>query len=165
MAKHDNTRQALLDGLKLGPTILEDFISEVPEEQLHRKRGEGFWSLYEHVEHLALTQLMLYKRLQRFVKEKRPEFVPYFPDEEEDRGEKKVKPVAEILSVYRRWRDKQVELIENADAALWEKTAIHPEYDRYGFKILVRHILLHDSFHLYRMEELWLARDEYLTEL
>jgi hypothetical protein len=160
----DNAHRALLEGLKLGPRILEDFVGGISEALLHRKRRERFWSLYEHVEHLALTQLMLFKRLERFVKEERPQFVPYFPEEEEPR-EKKIKPVTEILSVYRRWRDKQVALIEGADASLWEKSAVHPEYEQYGFTILVRHILLHDSFHLYRMEELWLARDEYLTEM
>jgi uncharacterized damage-inducible protein DinB len=164
MPNSNNARQSLIEGLKLGPQILEDFVLGIPEDQLHRKRGEGFWSLYEHVEHLTLTQLVLYKRLERFVQEDRPEFVPYFP-EEEDQREKQIKPVADILSAYRHWRNKQVQLIEGGGTALWEKTAIHPEYEQYGFKILVRHILLHDSFHLYRMEELWLTRDEYLTEL
>jgi hypothetical protein len=83
MPNPDNARRSLIEGLKLGPGILEDFVSGIPEGQLHRKRGEGFWSLYA----------------------------------------------------------------------------------QYGFKILVRHILLQASFHLYRMEELWLARDEYLTEM
>ena len=165
MLKPTKDHKTLIEGLKLGPQILEDFVLGIPEDQLQRKRGEGFWSLYEHIEHLALTQLMLYKRLELFIEEERPEFVPYFPDEKEEKGEQKIKPVADILAMYRRWRDKQVQLIESGDAALWEKTAIHPEYEQYGFKILVRHILLHDSFHLYRMEELWLARDEYLTEL
>jgi hypothetical protein len=166
MGVDENARRALTQGLKLGPRILEDFVEGISETQLHRNRGEGFWSLYEHVEHLAVTQLMLCKRLERFVKEERPEFEPYFPDEgEQQRREKKTKPAADILAVYRRWRDKQVALIEGADASLWEKTAIHPEYEQYGFKILVRHILLHDSFHLYRMEELWLSRDEYLMEM
>jgi uncharacterized damage-inducible protein DinB len=159
-----HTDLALVEGLKLGPDILEDFLSGIPDEQLRRRRGEGFWSLYEHAEHLAVTQLMLFKRLERFVKEDRPEFVPYFPDKEE-RREKKAKPVGEIVQAYRRWREKQLRLIQGGDMALWEKTAIHPEYEQYGFKILVRHILLHDSFHLYRMEELLLARDEYLTEM
>ena len=165
MSNPDNIHQALINGLKLGPPILEDFVLGIPEQRLHRKRGEGFWSLYEHVEHLALTQLMLYKRLELFVKEDHPEFMPYFPEDKEDKQEKKTKPIIDILSTYRRWRDKQIQLIESGDDALWEKTAIHPEYEQYGFKILVRHILLHDSFHLYRMEELWLTRDDYLSKM
>jgi uncharacterized damage-inducible protein DinB len=163
MSHPNKAHEELIEGLKIGPKILEDFVSGIPEAQLHRRRREGFWSLYEHAEHLAIVQLMLYKRLERFVKEERPEFVPYFPDEQEEKKEKKIKPIADILSSFARWRDKQVKLIESGDAALWEKTAIHPEYEQYGFKILVRHILLHDSFHLYRMEELWLSKDEYLS--
>lgn len=162
MSHPNKAHEELIEGLKIGPKILEDFVSGIPEAQLHGRRREGFWSLYEHAEHLAIVQLMLYKRLERFVKEERPEFVPYFPDEQEEKKEK-IKPIADILSSFARWRDKQVKLIESGDAALWEKTAIHPEYEQYGFKILVRHILLHDSFHLYRMEELWLSKDEYLS--
>jgi hypothetical protein len=165
MSESEKIRMVLIRGLQAGPALLEDFVAQIPEADLHKRRREGFWSLYDHIEHLALTQLMLYKRLRRFIKEKQPEFVPYFPDQQEEKNEKKTKPVAEILSAYRRWREKQVQLIESADDSIWEKTAIHPEYKQYGFKILVRHILLHDSFHLYRMEELWLAQDQYLTEL
>ena len=64
MSNPENARQAIIEGLKLGPGILEDFVYGISPEQLQRKRGEGFWSLYEHVEHLALTQLMLYKGLE-----------------------------------------------------------------------------------------------------
>ena len=165
MSNPDNIYQTLIDGLKLGPQILEDLISGIPANQLKRKRGKGIWSLYEHVEHLALTQLMLYKRLERFLREEHPEFVPYFPQETAEQVDEEVKPISDILSTYRRWRDKQLRLIEGGDDALWEKTASHPEYEQYGFKILIRHILLHDSFHLYRMEELWLTRDEYVTKM
>jgi hypothetical protein len=165
MSHPDKAHEELIEGLKLGPKILRDFVTEIPEAKLHNRRGDGFWSLYQHVEHLAIVQLMLYKRLERFVKEERPEFVPYFPDKEKEKKERKSKPIAEIVSSYTRWRDMQVKLIESGGGKLWEKTAIHPEYEQYGFKILVRHILLHDSFHLYRMEELLLSKDEYLTEM
>ena len=165
MDRKTGIREALVQGLKQGPVLLEDMVSGIGAEELQHRRREGFWSLYEHIEHLAVTQLMLFKRLERFGKEEHPEFVPYFPDKEESKEEKKPKPVADILAGYRRWREKQVQLIEAGGDDLWSKTATHPEYEHYGFKILVRHILLHDSFHLYRMEELLLTRDEYLTEL
>ncbi len=39
------------------------------------------------------------------------------------------------------------------------KTAVHPEYERNGFELLVRHIALHDGMHLARIEDLWLLED------
>jgi hypothetical protein len=165
MSATRQAREELIQGLRIGPRLLEDFVSAVPEAELYRSRKEGFWSLYEHAEHLAVTQAMLHGRLERFFSEERPEFVPYFPDEQEPKGEKKRNPIADILTTFARWRDRQVELIERADEKTWRKQAVHPEYERYGFKILVGHILLHDGFHLYRMEELWLTRDEYLRPI
>jgi hypothetical protein len=165
MSTTSQAREELIQGLRLGPGILEDFVTRVPAQELYRSRKEGLWSLYEHAEHLAATQVMLHRRLERFLSEERPEFVPYFPDEQEPKAEKANKPIAGILSIFARWRGRQVELIEGADEKIWQKKAVHPEYEQYGFEILVRHILLHDGFHLYRMEELWLARDEYLKPL
>jgi hypothetical protein len=41
----------------------------------------------------------------------------------------------------------------------WKNRARHPEYDEYTPYIMARHVLLHDNLHMYRMEELWMARD------
>ncbi len=56
-----------------------------------------------------------------------------------------------------------MELLSKLDKSVWEKTATHPEYEHYSLYILARHILIHDHWHMYRMEELWLTRDDYLT--
>jgi len=45
------------------------------------------------------------------------------------------------------------------------KETSRPEYENYSLFILVRHILMHNHWHMYRMEELWLTRDAYLTKL
>jgi hypothetical protein len=55
--------------------------------------------------------------------------------------------------------------LEAADGSTWQKTGIHPEYELYSLSILGRHILMHDFWHMYRIEELWLTRDAYLTKL
>ena len=169
-----NTR-ALLDGLKAGPAVLADFVSSIPQDRLKYRRGSA-WTILEHVEHLAQTQEMLFGRLERFISEDRPVFVPFFPEDEPDgqeagepdglRIDASAAPAATAaVERFRTWRGRQVALLENASDDVWRREAEHPEYERYGFSILVRHILLHDSFHMYRMEELWLTKDEYLTEL
>jgi hypothetical protein len=68
------------------------------------------------------------------------------------------------LDQFTRYRYKQLLLLESADHITWKKTATHPEYEAYSLYILTRHVLMHDYWHMYRMEELWLTRDVYLTK-
>lgn len=74
-------------------------------------------------------------------------------------------PTDESLQKFSLWRGRQVELIESLPAEVWRRIGSHPEYTQYSLSILIRHILMHDHWHMYRMEELWLTNDEYLTVL
>ncbi len=156
----------LLESLRRTPRILSEFTQAIPEDKLDVRRGEGFWTVTEHVSHLAQVQPMLLERFERFINEDHPEFVPYIP------GGAKREPntpppmsTASALDQFARHRDKQLLLLESTDEAAWKKTATHPEYDTYSLYILTRHVLMHDYWHMYRMEELWLTRDAYLTKL
>ena len=73
----------LLDGLNRAPKVLTAFVSTISEEKMDRRRGDDFWTIAEHVSHLAQVQPMLMERIRRFLDEDRPEFVPYIPGEEE----------------------------------------------------------------------------------
>ncbi len=156
----------LLKALSQTPKILSEFVQSIPEEKLDLRRGEGFWTVAEHISHLAQVQAMLLKRFERFMNEDHPEFVPYIPgkaNEEPDTPPRMA--TASALDQFARYRDKQLLLLENADDITWKKTATHPEYEAYSLYILTRHVLMHDYWHMYRMEELWLTRDAYLTKL
>jgi uncharacterized damage-inducible protein DinB len=155
----------LLEGLKRSPRILTEFIRAVPEDKLHRRRGEGFWTIAEHADHLANAQIMLFDRLQRFMAEDHPVFTPFVPGNGEDRITPAPMETAAALDQFAWYRERQLLLLENADIVTWQKRATHPEYDHYSLHILVRHMLMHDFWHMYRMEELWLTGDAYLTKL
>ncbi len=159
-------KQSLLDGLAQAVTILSEFVATIPPDKMDLRRGEGFWTLNEHVSHLADVQPMLYERLERFVAEAAPVFVPFMPDEDDqaDSGPPNM-PKDAALTQFADYRQRQLDLLEQAESGTWQKTATHPEYAHYSFYILVRHILMHDHWHMYRMEELWLTHDEFLTEL
>lgn len=154
----------LKDGLENNVRILNSFVRSIPEDALLKRRRPDLWTVAEHVEHLAEAQSMLYDRLEAFQNISQPRFEPYFPDDDA------AAPPASgpidiegVLQQFARWRGKQVLLIDSMDAAAWQKRAEHPEYRDYSLYILVRHILMHDHWHLYRMEELWLTREAYLT--
>jgi uncharacterized damage-inducible protein DinB len=156
----------LLEVLRRTPKVLSEFAKTIPDDKLEWRRGEDFWTIGEHVSHLARVQPMLLERIQRFMREERPEFVPYLPGEDEDEPDApEPLDVSDALDQFEQHRKEQLSLLEEAAENIWQRQALHPEYDRYSFYILIRHILMHDYWHMYRMEELWLTRDAYLTKL
>jgi uncharacterized damage-inducible protein DinB len=154
----------LIDSLESNSDILERFIQQISEDSLHRKRGEGIWTVHEHLHHLALVQPVMFKRIRLFKNGGKPVIKPYVPGPEEEKERTVKRPVAELVRTFRDWRNKQVELARSCGPEAWEKTGEHPEYDQYSLEILLRHILAHDGWHMYRMEEIWLAKDEVLTK-
>ena len=155
----------LLDSLGRSGAILSEFVKAIPAAKMDLRRGEGFWTIAEHVSHLAQVQPMLLERLQRFMDEDRPEFVPFIPGDGEAEDFPPAMELNAALESFARQRKNQIALLEKADDTDWQKAGIHPEFELYSLYILVRHILMHDHWHMYRMEELWLARDAYLTKL
>jgi hypothetical protein len=73
--------------------------------------------------------------------------------------------VKELLQKYCELRDEQIQLIKNTTKDIWKKEGVHEEYKKYTFEILVRHAILHDSFHMWRMEELWIENENLIKEL
>ena len=161
---HDITD--LLDTLSRSPKILAQFVRSIPEHKLDLRRGEGFWTIAEHVSHLAQVQPMLLQRFERFMDEVHPEFVPYIPGGDKEESDTPPRMNMEsALEQFASYRTRQIQLLERVDDATWKKTATHPEYEEYSLYILTRHALMHDHWHMYRMEELWLTKDAYLTRL
>ena len=69
----------LLEGLRRTPRVLAEFVKAIPEDRLDVRRGEGFWTIAEHVSHLAQVQPVILERFQRFMHEDHPAFVPTSP--------------------------------------------------------------------------------------
>jgi uncharacterized damage-inducible protein DinB len=159
-------RRDILEGLRRTPKVLSEFVKAVPEDKMDLRRGKDFWTIAEHVSHLAQVQPMLLGRIERFMNEDHPEFVPYVPGNDED--EPATPPRMDMIAALEQFahdRNEQIVVLEDADNISWQKAATHPEYEQYSLYILVRHILMHDYWHMYRMEQLWLTKDGYLTKL
>ena len=54
-------------------------------------------------------------------------------------------------------RKKVIDISNNLDKSIWNKEADHPEYKVYTPYVMLRHLLMHDHYHMYRIEELWLT--------
>lgn len=174
---------ALVETLRAAPDVLADLVRSVPAGRLDVRRRPHFWTIRDHIVHLADVQPMLLGRIERFRDEEHPSFIPFIPDDAEaddgeggepesageppDGGARSTEPqsVEAAVEAFRECRDRQIRLIESLSAEVWERRASHPEYSLYSTSILIRHIAMHDHWHMYRVEELWLTRDEFLTEV
>jgi uncharacterized damage-inducible protein DinB len=161
----EQTVKTILHALEGSMTIFPNLLRSIPAESLDTKRREGFWSLREHAAHLAEVQPMALERMRRILTEDVPEFVPFIPDQEAKADKPPLPPVEEIITSFKSGRKQQLDMLKNASPEDWKRTAVHPEYEQYGLFIFARHTLMHDHWHMYRMEELWLTRDEYLSRL
>jgi uncharacterized damage-inducible protein DinB len=156
-------KKVLLRSLKDNKAILRQFLESMTEEEIHRKIKD-YWTIYEHLEHLVETQQVILKRIELFIREAAPTLVPYTPDKA---PEAKSSPpsTAQLLDQFDKWRDKQLDLVKNSKKETWKKSGTHPEYTRYSFEILLRHALVHDSFHMARIEQLWIMKEEFIMPL
>ncbi len=154
----------LIDSLEMSAAVLERFVKQIPEFKMDRDRGEGVWTVREHLHHLALVQPVMFKRFRMFKNDEKPVIQAYFPDEREEKERTQKRTADELVAVFKDWRARQVELIRSCGPEVWLKTGTHPQYDLYTFEILIRHVLTHDGWHMYRMEEIWLAKDGALTK-
>jgi len=153
-------REKLFANLEGNITILNDLIGKISDAEIMKRRREDVWSIYEHLEHVSGAQVMLYRRIEMFLNEEKPVIAPFVPA---DKPEVKIiRPVKQLLDTFAKYRLMQIAAAQKAPESVWEKRAVHPEYTDYSFDTLMRHAYLHDSYHMYRIEELWLQRDEFL---
>lgn len=153
-------KETYIQSLKHSITILRDFAEKMtPEEIQYRVRD--FWTIGEHIEHLADTQTIMLERMKQFAAEEHPAMVPFVPSDER----KTFRSVEEALSEYSSVRHAQIELLESLDDSCFQRKADHPHYKRFTLDILVRHAISHDGIHLWRMEELWNLPEDKITEM
>ncbi len=155
-------REALFATFSGIPDILEAYFRNIQEEYLDRKRGESVWTIKEHLYHLAGVQELMYHRILTIKTEENPAIRPYFPVNEPNRASL-FPSVEAAFNHYRDWRRKQTEVLRGLTEMEFNKEAVHDEYIRYNIPILVNHIISHDYWHMYRIEELWLTKDEYFS--
>jgi len=159
MAKNE-----LLSALSSLPNIASNYFENIPEESLDVRRLPTAWTIREHLYHIAGIQAMLLARLDLMYREPQPVIVPYFPDKETEKLSQWTS-ASEALARYRELRAAQLAVFEKSTDEVFSRPARHAEYQDYSMGVLLHHMVFHEYWHLYRIEELWLTKDEYLTEL
>ncbi len=146
------------------PGLLEDLLAEVPVELLKERRIKGKWSIHEHAVHLPEAQTMIIERFKRFQREKNPEFIPYLPGDTVSDDYLIDLDLQASLKKFRIGRKKMIDLLKDFSVEDWTNEGKHPEYNQINPLLWLRHVMMHDHFHMYRIEELWLTTSDYLRK-
>jgi len=142
------------------PIVFTEFLALIPDDKLDRKRGDPVWTIREHFYHLVDVQEMLLGRILKIKNETNPLIEAFFPENEEISA---YVDINEALTSYRTLREKQYNVVKNLSKKELEKRGIHKGYELYTIPVIVRHMIAHEYWHMYRMEEIAFIRDEFFN--
>ena len=146
--------ETILYALTETPRLLKELITEIDPELYKEKIITGKWTIHEHATHIAVGDIYGFqKRINDFKQEGKPIFKPLSGDNFDDNFFIKLdlkKTVYDFFEI----RQRTIELAKKFDSNDWNKLAIHPEYKTYTPYIMLRHLLMHDHNHLYKIEDM-----------
>ncbi len=154
-----NELKKIVTNLKYSPLFLENLIYNISEEVLKTRRKKNRWSAHEHACHVCIGEkYSFHKRFKLFQNEENPIFEPVSGNDFPDDFYLNLN-ISDCLNEFKLLRDKTIKLIKKSNGELLHKNASHPEYIKYTPLIMIKHLLMHDYFHFYHIEELLLARE------
>lgn len=148
--------------LEKTPRLLQELIQEIPTELLKEQRIPNKWSIHEHACHLAIVDHLFFARFALFRLEEKPEIKPYLPGTNTPQDELLSMDLVEKLAEFPSLRDNLIEEIKALSEKDWNKQGDHEEYTLFTPAIMLRHLMIHDHFHMFRIQQLWLTKAEYL---
>ncbi len=148
--------------LEKTPSLLRELILEIPLSQHKLARIPGKWTIHEHACHLVVVDLVMQARFEKFHKDAFPEFRPYLPGAQSPALPLLEMDLEEKLSIFPENRQNLIHSIRQLRVEDWNKKAIHPEYLDYSAGHLLRHLMMHDHLHMFRIQQLWLTQDAFL---
>ena len=150
---------ALIAALENAPGVIIPLIREVPPQYLKRRPSPTKWSAYVHACHLSGTVGPFLERLDLMLSDPAPLIRSIINSPEVESGALLSVDLDESLERYVRERASLVKRLKELSEEDWQRTAEHEAFSHYSVWIMFRHLLNHEMFHAYRIEELLLKKD------
>ena len=146
--------ETIISALIETPRLLKELISEIDSKIYKEKIINGKWSIHEHATHIAVSDIYGFqKRLSDFKQKEKPIIEPLSGDNFEKNFFMEL-DLKKSLDDFFEIRQTTIELAKAFNKNDWNKLAIHPEYKTYTPYIMLRHLLMHDHNHLYKIEDM-----------
>jgi uncharacterized damage-inducible protein DinB len=136
------------------PARAEERVRGVPAAILTRRLG-GTWSIQENVGHLLDLESLWITRAQQLAAGEAVLAAADLENRKTHQADHNAFPLASLLEAFRRERRRFADRLDGADAALLERTALHPRLQMPMRLIdLAFFVAEHDDHHLARISEL-----------
>ena len=146
--------ETILNALSETPRLLRELITEIDSKLYKKKIVKGKWSIHEHATHIAVGDIYGFqKRLNAFRQQEKPIFEPLSGDNFDEYFFMEL-DLKKVINDFFEIRHRTIELAKEFNSNDWNKLAIHPEYKTYSPYIMLRHLLMHDHNHLYKIEDM-----------
>ncbi len=126
----ENVLQSYLQDIQICPSLLEQSILNLDEEQLNTPYRDGGWTLKQVVHHVADSHMNAYIRFKLALTEDNPTIKPYDEAAWAEMKDTENLPVNISLTLlhalHKRWYEVLVNIVESD----WSKTVFHPEQKR-----------------------------------
>jgi hypothetical protein len=155
----DSQIQSVINQLALGPALVRQLIYEMPPELRKRRPAAGMWSAHEHAAHLPAIHPLIHRRLNLMLTEPDPYIKSYEPSRDEPDGALLKLDLDVEMDRFERDRAALIDLLRTLTPNQWAITAGHEEYNCYGVFVMFRHVALHDSHHVYKIEDRLLRKE------
>lgn len=144
----------ILSALQQTPRLLSELIDEIDPEFYKKEIISGKWSIHEHATHIAVGDIYGFqKRLKDFKSQEKPVFEPLSGDNFHKNFFIEL-DLQKTLKDFFKIRQKTIDLAISFNENDWNKLSIHPEYKIYTPYIMLRHLLMHDHSHMYKIEDM-----------
>jgi hypothetical protein len=150
---------ALIAALENAPGVIIPLIREVPPQFLKRRPSPTKWSAHEHACHLSGSDGPFLARLDVMLSATAPTIRSIQNSPEVESGALLGVDLDESLDRYVKERASLVKRLKSLSEEDWQRTAVHEAFSHYSVWIMFRHLLNHEMFHTYRIEELLLKKD------
>ena len=149
----------LITALEGAPAIIVPMVRQANPAILKRRPAPGEWSIHENACHLAEVHPLFFRRLDLLLSLDNPPITSYDPGRDDPEDALLHVDLDEALQRFEHDRRRIVDRLRSLRPGDWTRTAQHEEYNAYSVFIMFRHLVLHDFFHAYRIEELLLRKD------
>lgn len=146
--------ESILNALNETPRLLKELISEIEPALYKKEIQKGKWSIHEHATHIAVADIYGFqKRLKDFATHENVVIEPLSGDNFDKDFFIKL-DLNTALDEFFKIRQDTIALATTFNDADWNKLGEHPEYKIYTPYIMLRHLLMHDHSHLYKIEDM-----------